>query len=140
MKYLLALALFSCTTSVQAEVDVATLYDVLTAESTKRIGVSDEGHVVIAIRTRDGAHVSDEAPLKIDLTSSKLKLTKSTVVLADSVSSAESKSQAGPKFDIPFRANATGKATVEVKMSFFICTEKLCAKQAKTLSIPVEVI
>ena len=35
---------------------------------------------------------------------------------------------------------AAGKGTVEAKLTFFICTEQLCARQKKTISVPVEVL
>ncbi len=52
---------------------------------------------------------------------------------------AEGQAFVDPRFEVPFTAAAAGKGAVDAKLTFFICTEKLCARQQKTFSIPVEV-
>jgi hypothetical protein len=51
----------------------------------------------------------------------------------------EGQAYADPRFEVPFTAAAAGKGTVDAKLTFFICTEKICARQQKNVSIPVEV-
>ena len=45
-----------------------------------------------------------------------------------------------PHFEVPFTADAAGKASIEAKMKFFVCTDKVCAPQTKTVTLPVDVI
>lgn len=138
---LLAIALFLCRTAPAEEVDPATLYELSTEGTSKSVRAGQQGTFVLTIRTRGNSHVSDEAPLKLELASASLKLNKAKLVLADSVAKKEpGKQYAEPRFEVPFTAAAAGKTTLEGKLSFFICTEKLCARQQKTLSIPVDVL
>lgn len=122
-----------------ADPDVTSLYDVKTDGSSTTLKSGEKGKVVISIKAKNGAHVSDEAPLRIELSSKDAKLDKEKLTLADSL---EKKSDTvqypDPRFEVGF-APAGGKASVEAKMTFFICTEKVCARQTKTLSFPVTV-
>ncbi len=100
-----------------------------------------QGTVKIAITTKEGAHVSDEAPLKIELSSKEAKLDKQKLAYTDSLAKKGEggKAHPDPRFEVGFTAAAKGKATVEAKLTFFICTDKICARQTKALSLPVEV-
>jgi len=118
-----------------AEVDVASFYDVTTEGTTTKLKAGETGKVIIDIKVKNGAHVSDEAPLKIELSSKQSTLSKDKLTLADAV-----KDSPTPRFEVPFTPTAHGNTTVEAKMTFFICTEKQCARQTKQLSLPVEVM
>ncbi len=119
--------------------DVGALYDVSSEGSSQKVKVGEKGKLVITFKTKDGSHISGEAPLKIELTGKDAKLEKEKLTLADSVTKKEAgKDYVDPKFEVPFVVAAAGKATVEAKMTFFICTDKVCARQQKTLSVPVE--
>jgi hypothetical protein len=124
-----------------AEPDVASLYEVKTDGSSTEVKGGEKGKVVISITAKNGAHVSDEAPLRIELSSKEAKLEKDKLTLADSLvkKAAGSTEYPDPRFEVAFTAPASGKATVDAKMTFFICTEKVCARQTKTLSFPVAV-
>ncbi|MEW5740798.1 MAG: hypothetical protein AB1938_17855 [Myxococcota bacterium] len=126
--------------SALAEVDVKTLYDVTTEGTSTQVKAGEKGKVAIAIKTKEGAHVSDEAPLKIELSSKEAKLDKQKLAYADSLAKKGEgeKSPPDPRFEVAFTA-PKGKATVEAKLTFFICTDKICARQTKSLSLPVEV-
>lgn len=125
----------------RAEADVASLYEVSTEGTTTKMRAGDTGKVVIAIKTKNGAHVSDEAPLKIELSSTQVKLTKQKLTMADTLS--PKKSGDGdwpdPRFEVSFVPAAAAPATIEAKMTFFICTDKQCSRQTKQLSWAVEV-
>ena len=119
--------------------DVAGLYDVTSEGSSQKVKVGEKGKLVIAFKTKDGSHISGEAPLKIELTAKAAKLDKEKLTLADSVTKKEEgKEYVDPKFEVPFVVASAGKASLEAKMTFFICTDKVCARQQKTLNIPVE--
>jgi hypothetical protein len=123
-----------------AEPDVTSLYEVH-GGAPKSLKAGERGKVVIEIKAKNGAHVSDEAPLRIDLTAKELSLEKEKLTLADSLT----KKAAGsvvfpdPKFEVGLTGAAAGNGIVEAKMVFFICTEKVCARQSKTLSFPVTI-
>lgn len=112
----------------------AKLFSIETQKSEVAAGAA--GRVGILIKTKRGAHVSAEAPLKINLTAKGLKLSKEKLVGGDAV---EGKG-ASPRFEVPFVAEAKGPATVDADLTFFICTEKLCERQASKVTIPVTVL
>jgi hypothetical protein len=121
--------------------DVAALYDVSTEGTSTVVKSGQKGKVVLSIKAKGGAHVSDEAPLKIELSGKQLTLDKNKLTLADSVTQkkAGSTEYPNPQFEVAFTPTAPGKATVDAKLTFFICTDKVCARQSKTLSLPVEI-
>ena len=130
---LIVVSLFSW--CAYAEQDVGNFYEVTTTGTTAKLKAGETGKVIISITAKNGAHVSDEAPLKIELSSKQSKLGKEKLTLTDSKTGA-----ANPRFEVPFTPTAQGPTTVEAKLTFFICTEKLCSRQTKNLSLPVEVM
>ncbi len=119
--------------------DVAGLYDVTSEGTSQKVKVGEKGKLVIVFRTKAGSHISSDAPLKIELSAKDAKLEKEKLTLADSVTKKEAgKEYVDPKFEVPFVVAAAGKASLDAKMTFFICTDKVCARQQKTLSVPVE--
>jgi hypothetical protein len=130
----------ACTQASADEVDPSTLYEVSTEGTSTKVKAGDKGVFVLSIKSKPGAHVSDEAPLKLQVKGTQLTPAKAELVLADSVAKkAEGQQWVDPRFEVPFTAAAAGKGTVDAKLTFFICTEKICARQQKTFSIPVEV-
>jgi hypothetical protein len=131
----------ACTQASADEVDPSTLYEVSTEGTSTKVKAGDKGVFVLSIKSKAGAHVSDEAPLKLQVKGAQLTPAKEELVLADSVAKkAEGQQWVDPRFEVPFTAAAAGKGTVDAKLTFFICTEKICARQQKTFSIPVEVL
>ncbi len=128
--------------SSSAAVDVESFYEIVTTGTSSKLKAGETGQVVISIKAKNGAHVSDEAPLKIELSSKQSKLAKEKLTLADAVNpkKADDSTFPDPRFEIPFTPTAHGPTTVEAKMTFFICSEKQCTRQMKTLSFPVEVM
>ena len=136
MRTLMSVLMLLAAVPAWAETDVASFYEVTTDGTSTKLKAGETGKVMIAIKAKNGAHVSDEAPLKIELSSAQAKLSKDKLTLADSVAGKKE----DPRFEVPFTPTAHGNGTVEAKMTFFICTEKQCARQVKTLSFPVEVM
>ncbi len=100
----------------------------------------EKGKVVIEIRAKAGAHISDEAPLKIELKGTGATVEKEKLVYKDSIAKKKDGQEfADPRFEVAFTAPAAGKASIEAKMRFFVCTDKVCAPQQKTVTLPVEV-
>lgn len=127
------------------DVDVTKLYEVTTDGSSSRITAGEKGKLVLAIRSKDGSHISDEAPLKIQLSGKGVTPEKATLAYKDQVSKkADGQKYADPVvFEVPFSADpaatAPGAATLQAKMTFFVCTDQICARQQKTVSVPVQV-
>ncbi|MDY7230901.1 hypothetical protein [Hyalangium rubrum] len=122
------------------EVDPASLYEVSTEGSSTKVKAGEKGVFVLAIKSKGGAHVSDEAPLKLQVKGTQLAPAKADLTRTDSVAKkAEGQAFVDPRFEVPFTAEAAGQGTVDAKLTFFICTEKICARQQKTVSVPVEV-
>jgi hypothetical protein len=122
------------------EVDPASLYEVSTEGSTTRLKAGEAGRFVLSIRSKPGAHVSDEAPLKLELKGTQVTPQKERLTLKDSVAPKPAGQQyVDPRFEVPLNAAVAGKGAVDAKLTFFICTDKLCARQQKALSVPVEV-
>jgi hypothetical protein len=136
-----ALALVAGGAALAAEeADVSGFYEIHTEGSSQKVKVGAKGTLVLAIQTKAGAHISDEAPLKVELTGDKLKPEKSKLTHADSVGKREgARTVADPRFEVPFTAEATGKGSLDAKLTFFVCTDKVCSRQQKTLSVPVQV-
>jgi hypothetical protein len=135
------LALACSPVHAEGQVDPATLYEVSTAGSSAQVKTGESGVFVLSIKSKPGAHVSDEAPLRLELKGTGVVPTQDKLALKDSVA----KKAAGhefvdPRFEVPFKADAAGKGRVEAKLTFFICSEQLCARQQKTFSVPVEVL
>jgi hypothetical protein len=125
----------------EGEPDPTTLYELSTQGSTQKVKAGEQGVAVLWIRAKQGAHVSDETPLKLEASGDRLKLAKKTFTYADSVTraSAGAMRYPDPKFEIPFSATAAGKGNIDLKLTFFICTDKLCARQQKSVQVPVQV-
>ena len=136
------LAAVTCSAPVlAADVDPASLYEVSTDGTSTQVKAGEKGTFVLAIKSKAGAHVSDEAPLKLEVKGTQLTPAKEKLSLSDSVAKkAEGQEFADPRFEVPFTAAAAGKGSVDAKLTFFICTEKICARQQKTFSLPVEVL
>jgi hypothetical protein len=131
----------ACTQASADEVDPSSLYEVSTEGTSTQVKAGDKGVFVLSIKSKAGAHVSDEAPLKLQVKGTQLTPAKEQLALVDSVAKkAEGQQWVDPRFEVPFTAAAAGKGTVDAKLTFFICTEKICARQQKTLSLPVEVL
>jgi len=121
--------------------DVASMYDLSTDGSSTALKSGEKGKLVISITTKKGAHVSDEAPLKIELSSKQAAVDKKKLTMADTLNK---KKEGGPefpdpRFEVGFTPSAHGKCTVDAKMTFFVCTDKLCSRQTKDLSLNVDV-
>lgn len=123
-----------------AEEDVASLYEVSTEGTTGAFKAGQKGKVVIEIKTKSGSHISDEAPLSIELKGKAVSPEKEKLTLKDSVAPKKAGAKyTDPKFEVALTGAAPGKGQVDAKMVFFVCTDKLCARQQKTLALPVEV-
>jgi hypothetical protein len=123
------------------DVDPTTLYEVTTEGTSTQVKAGEKGVFVLSVKTKPGAHVSEEAPLKLEVKGSQVTPAKEKLGREDSVAKkAAGQEFVDPRFEVPFTTASAGKGTVDAKLLFFICTEKICARQQKTVSLPVEVL
>jgi len=124
-----------------AEVDPTTLYKLSTEGTTAKVPAGKKGTFVLEIQSLKGAHVSDEAPLKIQLSGTgQVTPEKTQLVYGDSVRKPSATAKyPDPRFEVPLAATGKGAGTVEAKVTFFICTADACLRQQKALSVPVAV-
>jgi hypothetical protein len=106
-----------------------------TSATTSTVNQGQKGKVALAIMTKEGIHVSPDAPLKIELTSNGLKLDKATLAHADAVDPKAPQ----PRFEVPFVAEQKGAQTVDANMTFFVCSEKWCLRQKEKVTLKVDV-
>jgi len=137
---LLALLLLAAPSARAADPDPASLYVVTTEGSTTALKTGKPGTFVLSIRTVAGAHISEEAPMKLTLTGSGgVEPGKTLLGRSDAKSVPKPDGAVDPRFEVPVTGSAKGQGAVEAKLTFFVCTETLCARQQKTLSLPVTV-
>src|SRR4051794_14408375 len=122
-------------------VDVSSKFSVKTDGSTQKVAAGKQGTLKITFHTEQDAHISNEAPLTIKLSGKDLTPGKATLHYADSLAKPNEggKQYPDPRFEVPFTVQTKGQGSVDAQMSFFVCTEKVCARQTRTVSLPVEV-
>jgi len=115
--------------------DAAKAYKIETTSALKlKKGEKGDAHVTIV--PRSDAHVSPDAPLSMALSAGpSVQLAKTKLGRGDGTATP----QKGVDFAIPVTATAAGKDEVKGQLSFFICTEKLCERQKKEVTVPVTV-
>ena len=136
----LALLVFAVPTAWAADPDPSSLYVVTTEGSTTALKSGQPGTFVLSIRTVAGAHISEDAPMKLTLSGSGgVEPAKALLGRTDAKSVRKPDGASDARFEVPLTASAKGQGAVEAKLTFFVCTETLCARQQKTLSLPVTV-
>jgi hypothetical protein len=117
------------------------LYDVSMEAQPTSLKPGAKAKLLLRIQPKPGAHISTEAPLKVELQGEGLSLSKAALSQKDSVGvKAAGEAFAAPRFEVPFTAVAAGRASVSAKLTFFVCTESLCNRQQRTLKTDVSVV
>lgn len=111
------------------------LYTLEGKATPEALAEGDKGSLQIEIKGQKGAYISEEAPVRVKLSGRNVKVEKASLSRKD-VQPGSGKS---PRFEVPFVAEAKGEGAVEADMVFFVCTETLCERQAKKITIPVTV-
>ncbi len=117
--------------------EAARSYRLETAGTTQSLKVGEKGKLVLSIEPLEpGIHIHPQAPLKIRLEASAgLKLAKAQLGHADAVDP----KAAGRRFEVPFTATAAGKQEGRATLDFFVCSDTWCVKQARQVTLPVDV-
>ena len=103
-------AIASTQVLAEGQVDPATLYEVSTEGTSTQVKAGEQGVFVLSIKSKAGAHVSDEAPLKLELKGgTQLAPAQEKLALKDSVAKKAAGQQfVDPRFEVPFKATAAG--------------------------------
>ncbi len=133
--FFLALLAASPAAGTDPAAEAAASYRIDTAGSTRTAAPGAKGAIVLSIVPVAKVHVHPQAPLKITLESSGLKLAKSTLGHGDAV---DPKAE-GPRFEVPFVAEKGGPQQAKAKLDFFICSDQWCVKQVKDVVVTVDV-
>lgn len=125
-----------------ADVDVSTVYELSSSGTERATTEGARGRVVIDLRTKGSAYVSADAPLRLELSGTGVQLDKTKLTFADGVrqldgGSASDEKHADLRFAVGYTAGKAGERSVQARATFFICTEKLCVRQSRTLEIPL---
>jgi hypothetical protein len=116
-----------------AALDAASAYKIETQATKARHGTAAKAHVeVVPVQ---GAHVSPDAPISLTVHSGAFsKVEKEKLGRADS----KPTSKQGVAFDVPFTSAQAGKDELKGTLNFFICTESLCEKQVREVTLALE--
>jgi hypothetical protein len=115
--------------------DVASTYAVRASVEPAALKAGATGTLRLAIEPVGPVHVDPKAPLKVTLTATPgLKLGQSQLGRAEAKPAGQ-----GVSFAAPVTATAAGKQEVRAKLDFFVCTDQWCVKQAREVTVPVDV-
>ncbi len=126
--------LFALPLAARAD-EAASAYRIESTRGPLKVKKGAAGKAHFEIVPRAGAHVSPDAPLSVALSSGgAVKLEKAKLLRADTH---ETKAR-GVEFDVPFVASGpAGGDEVKATVNFFICTETLCERQKRDVSLAV---
>jgi hypothetical protein len=115
--------------------DVATTYTVHATLEPATLKAGAAGTLRLAIEPVGTVHVDPKAPIKVTLTATPgLSLGKAQLGRADAVPAGQ-----GVTFAAPVTAATAGRQEVKAKLDFFVCTDQWCVKQARELTVAVDV-
>ena len=124
----------------QAPPDPATLYELSASVGAPKVAAGEPATLVLCVKAKPGNHISAEAPLRVELSGANATPSKATLKLADSVVNREAgKEITEVRFEVPYATAQPGPAQAKAKAVVFVCTENLCLRDAKELSVPFEV-
>jgi len=132
---LTALALFcGVVARADTELDASGWYD-LEVKATPKVNKGEAGSLTVHITPKGKAEIHKEAPIKLTLAPpAAVELSKTTLTRSDL-------KMEGPNasFDVPFTGHEAGKGDIVATVSFYICTDQICAHQERKASLPVTV-
>lgn len=113
--------------------EAARLYEVrMTA--TPKLAQGAAGELVVRIEPRPGAEIHKEAPISLTLQAQGVETGKKKLGRPDLTMEGENGS-----FTVPFTAVTPGTGSIDALLTFFVCTDKVCARQQRQATLPVTV-
>jgi hypothetical protein len=119
-----------------AALDAASAYKIEALPSKAKAGAVSKARLEVV--PLQGAHVSPDAPISLTVQSGAFaKVEKEKFGRPD----AKSTDKQGVAFEVPFTAKAGPgqKDELHAKLVFFICTETLCERQSRDVTLALEV-
>ncbi len=111
------------------------LYTLDASKTTTEVKVGKDGQFQLQIQPAPGYKINADAPLKIALSSSGLKLQKSLLKHAD----AKEKKAEAPQFAVGFNSEAAGAQSIQVDAEFVVCDVKICERKKDKITVAVNV-
>jgi hypothetical protein len=116
--------------------DAAKAYRIETSQVPLKVKRGEQGQAKVTVVPRSDAHVSPDAPLSVTLSSGPaLDLPKQKLGRPD----AKPTDAKGVEFEVPFVGKQPGRDELRAQVTFFICTEKLCERQKRDVTLAVVV-
>ena len=98
------------------------LYKVKASVASPQVAVGQSTALEVQFEVAKDAHISDEAPLTIKLSGEGVSFEKPVLHYADSLKPRGP----APRFQEQLTATTPGSHTVEIDLSFYVCTAELC--------------
>ena len=119
-----------------AHADAAKAYTIQTSQAPLKVKKGEKGEAKVTVVPRSDAHVSPDAPVSVAVSSGPaLDLPKQKLGRPD----AKPTDAKGVEFDVPFVGKQPGRDELRAQVTFFICTEKLCERQKRDVTLAVVV-
>ena len=116
--------------------DAAKAYRIETSQVPLKVKRGEQGQAKVTVVPRSDAHVSPDAPVSVTVSAGPaLELLKTKLGRPD----AKTTQAKGVEFDVPFVGKQSGKDELHAEVTFFICTEKLCERQKRDVTLAVVV-
>ena len=112
------------------------LYSVDVKLAPAIVKVGEPTHLEVAFKVAGDAHISSEAPLTIKLQGPPpLKFERATLHYHDAVAPVGP----APHFDTTVTSETSGTESIQVALSFYVCTAELCDRRSeqRTLTLAV---
>jgi hypothetical protein len=117
-----------------AALDAASAYKIEAQPSKAKHGTAAKARLEVVPVA--GAHVSPDAPISLTVHSGAFsKVEKEKLGRSE----AQPTGKQGVLFEVPFTSAQAGKDELHAKLNFFICTETLCEKQSREVTLALEV-
>lgn len=140
-------ALLAVSASVRAEVPAPTApvaedraskddYALDASGSASTLKVNGEGAFTLQITPKNGKKVHPDAPLEVVIADSALfKASKARLTRTD----LKEKGSKTPTVATTLRGSKAGTGTIDVTVSFFLCTDAWCQRMSDKVTLPVTV-
>lgn len=119
-----------------AHADAAKAYKIETSQGPLKVKKGEKAQAKVTVVPRSDAHVSPDAPISVTVSAGPaVELPRQKLGRPD----AKATEAKGVEFEVPFVGKQPGKDELKAQVTFFICTEKLCERQKRDVSLAVVV-
>lgn len=112
------------------------LYEISTEGTTKSLAAGTRGKIALEFKLVEGAHLSDDAPMKLEFVGTGLQLDAAKLGRKDGKPGSRANDV---RFELGFTPKTRGAAKVDAKLVFFVCTDKACLRETSVMSFDVDV-